>query len=244
MPSISPWRNRDRWCLPPRRWWSRGQRATTCRDRRWSSRCASDGPRRRWSECRQCLEEWIVKHSSNWDSLRVSPVIGLVHAVHRLANSSPKQSAQYGCSSRLVKRCPANGIWQWVHVKHSRCHGSFLYVTPPVVMTWKRNNLLNLLIANNFLVSPFGTSRIELRIYPRSIPRSRCPAREEWTTWCRLASCRRNSRSTSRAIGEFCIPFSWFLWREGKHIRKGKKASASPAWERREKKVSTVNFQF
>lgn len=62
------------------------------------------------------------------------PVIGFVHAVHRLANSSPKQSAQYGLSSRLVKRCPANDVEQCVHVKHSRCHGSFLYVTPPDVI--------------------------------------------------------------------------------------------------------------
>lgn len=54
------------------------------------------------------------------------PVIGLVHAVQRLAKSSPKQSAQYGFSSRDVKRWPANDIWQLLHVKHSRCHGSFL----------------------------------------------------------------------------------------------------------------------
>lgn len=63
-----------------------------------------------------------------------SPVIGFVHDVHLLAKSSPKHSAQYGWSSRLVKRCPAKEVEQWVHVKHSRCHGSFLYVTPPEVM--------------------------------------------------------------------------------------------------------------
>jgi len=40
------------------------------------------------------------------------PVIGLLHDVQRLANKSPKQSAQYGFSSRLVKRCPANGVSQ------------------------------------------------------------------------------------------------------------------------------------
>lgn len=62
------------------------------------------------------------------------PVIGFVHDVHLLAKSSPKQSAQYGWSSRLVKRWPANEVEQWVHVKHSRCHGSFLYVTPPEVI--------------------------------------------------------------------------------------------------------------
>lgn len=65
------------------------------------------------------------------------PVIGFVHDVHLLAKSSPKQSAQYGWSSRLVKRWPANEVEQWVHVKHSRCHGSFLYVTPPEVIIWK-----------------------------------------------------------------------------------------------------------
>lgn len=62
------------------------------------------------------------------------PVIGFVHAVHLLANNSPKHSAQYGLSSRLVKRWPAKDVEQWVHVKHSRCHGSFLYVTPPDVI--------------------------------------------------------------------------------------------------------------
>ncbi|KAH1013940.1 hypothetical protein HUJ04_002857 [Dendroctonus ponderosae] len=52
-------------------------------------------------------------------------VMGLLQAKHRLAKSSPKQSAQYGFSSRLVKRSPAKLFWQCVHVKHSRCHGSF-----------------------------------------------------------------------------------------------------------------------
>uniref|UniRef100_A0A182NH14 Uncharacterized protein n=1 Tax=Anopheles dirus TaxID=7168 RepID=A0A182NH14_9DIPT len=64
------------------------------------------------------------------------PVMGLVQEVHLFANSSPKHSAQYGFSSRLVKRWPASDTWQCVHVKHSRCHGSFLYVTPPLVMIW------------------------------------------------------------------------------------------------------------
>lgn len=54
------------------------------------------------------------------------PVMGLEQEVHLLAKSSPKQSAQYGFSSREVKRCPASEVLQWVHVKHSRCHGSFL----------------------------------------------------------------------------------------------------------------------
>lgn len=66
-----------------------------------------------------------------------SPVIGFVQDVHLLAKSSPKHSAQYGFSSRLVKRCPANEVEQFVQVKHSRCHGSFLYVTPPEVMIYK-----------------------------------------------------------------------------------------------------------
>lgn len=61
----------------------------------------------------------------------------MVQAVQRLANSSPKQSAQYGFSSRLVNRWPASDVEQLVHVKHSRCHGSLLYVTPPDVMICK-----------------------------------------------------------------------------------------------------------
>jgi len=36
------------------------------------------------------------------------PVIGLLQAVQRFENSSPKQSAQYGLSSLDVKRWPAN----------------------------------------------------------------------------------------------------------------------------------------
>lgn len=66
----------------------------------------------------QICNEFIV--------LRNKPVMGLEQAVHLLAKSSPKQSAQYGFSSREVKRCPASDVLQWVHVKHSRCHGSFL----------------------------------------------------------------------------------------------------------------------
>lgn len=54
------------------------------------------------------------------------PVIGLTQAVQRLANSSPKHSAQYGLSSRLVKRAPAKLVLQLVQVKHSLCQGSFL----------------------------------------------------------------------------------------------------------------------
>lgn len=74
-------------------------------------------------------------------SLVYAPVIGFMHAVHLLAKSSPKHSAQYGFSSRLVKRCPANDVEQLVHVKHSRCHGSFLYVTPPEVMICGRGRI-------------------------------------------------------------------------------------------------------
>uniref|UniRef100_A0A182VI91 Uncharacterized protein n=1 Tax=Anopheles merus TaxID=30066 RepID=A0A182VI91_ANOME len=53
--------------------------------------------------------------------------MGLVQEVHLFANSSPKHSAQYGFSSRLVKRWPASDTWQCVHVKHSRCHARQLY---------------------------------------------------------------------------------------------------------------------
>jgi len=61
-------------------------------------------------------------------------VIGLEQAVHLLAKSSPKQSAQYGLSSRDVNRCPARELLQLLQVKQSLCHGSFLYVTPPLVI--------------------------------------------------------------------------------------------------------------
>jgi len=61
-------------------------------------------------------------------------VIGLEQAVHLLAKSSPKHSAQYGLSSRDVNRCPARELLQLLQVKQSLCHGSFLYVTPPLVM--------------------------------------------------------------------------------------------------------------
>lgn len=62
------------------------------------------------------------------------PVIGLTQEVHLLANNSPKQSPQNGFSSLDVKRCPASEVLQLLHVKHSLCHGSFLYVTPPLVI--------------------------------------------------------------------------------------------------------------
>lgn len=68
------------------------------------------------------------------------PVIGFTHEVHLLANNSPKQSPQYGFSSLDVKRCPANDVLQWLHVKHSLCQGSFLYVTPPLVIICKHTN--------------------------------------------------------------------------------------------------------
>lgn len=61
-------------------------------------------------------------------------MIGLEQAVHLLAKSSPKQSAQYGLSSRDVNRCPARELLQLLQVKQSLCHGSFLYVTPPLVI--------------------------------------------------------------------------------------------------------------
>lgn len=66
------------------------------------------------------------------------PVIGLEQAVHLLAKSSPKHSAQYGLSSRDVNRCPARELLQLLQVKQSLCHGSFLYVTPPLVMICDR----------------------------------------------------------------------------------------------------------
>ena len=59
---------------------------------------------------------------------------------HFFANNFPKQSEQYGLSSLEVKRCPANDWWQFVHVKHSRWNGWFLYVTPPWEITLKAKN--------------------------------------------------------------------------------------------------------
>lgn len=60
MPSALPWHSRGRWCLLLRLWWSRDRRGMICRDRRWSNRYASDGPRRRWSVCRQCLQITVI----------------------------------------------------------------------------------------------------------------------------------------------------------------------------------------
>ncbi len=63
------------------------------------------------------------------------PVIGLEQAVHLFANRSPKQLAQYGLSPREANFCPASWQSQLAQVKHSRCHASFLKVTPPEVIT-------------------------------------------------------------------------------------------------------------
>lgn len=52
------------------------------------------------------------------------PVMGFEHAVHLFEKSSPKHSAQNGLSSLEVNLWPARDFWQWVQVKHSRCHGS------------------------------------------------------------------------------------------------------------------------
>uniref|UniRef100_A0A2M3ZMS3 Putative secreted peptide n=1 Tax=Anopheles braziliensis TaxID=58242 RepID=A0A2M3ZMS3_9DIPT len=84
------------------------------------------------AQMKQSLCQW--RSSNEMKRVPPMPVMGLVQEVHLFANSSPKHSAQYGFSSRLVKRWPASDTWQWVQVKHSRCHGSFLYVTPPLVM--------------------------------------------------------------------------------------------------------------
>jgi len=71
--------------------------------------------------------------------LLLLPVIGLEQRQHFLANSSPKQSAQKGFSSRDVNFSPASTLLQFwfVQVKHSRCQGVFLYVIPPLLITCK-----------------------------------------------------------------------------------------------------------
>lgn len=51
------------------------------------------------NDTNSCLSRIVTQ-----DRKKISPVIGFVQAVQRLANNSPKQSAQYGFSSRLVKR--------------------------------------------------------------------------------------------------------------------------------------------
>lgn len=45
-----------------------------------------------------------VRSSKEMNRVPPIPVIGLAQAMHRLAKSSPKHSAQYGFSSRDVKR--------------------------------------------------------------------------------------------------------------------------------------------
>ena len=47
------------------------------------------------------------------------PVIGLLQAAHLLANSSAKQSAQKGLSSRLANFCPARAVSHRAQTKHS-----------------------------------------------------------------------------------------------------------------------------
>jgi len=61
------------------------------------------------------------------------PLICLLQAEHFFEKSCSAQSAQYGLSWRDVKLRPAKGWWQCEQVKHSLCHGSLRYVTPPVV---------------------------------------------------------------------------------------------------------------
>lgn len=76
------------------------------------------------AQMKQSLCQW--RSSNEMKRVPPIPVMGLQQEVHLLAKSSPKQSAQYGFSSREVKRWPARDVLQLVHVKHSRCHGSFL----------------------------------------------------------------------------------------------------------------------
>jgi len=40
-----------------------------------------------------------------------------------------------------VNRCPARELLQLLQVKQSLCHGSFLYVTPPLVMICDRESV-------------------------------------------------------------------------------------------------------
>jgi hypothetical protein len=84
------------------------------------------------AQMKQSLCQW--RSSNEMNLVPPIPVIGFTHEVHLLANNSPKQSPQNGFSSLDVKRCPASDVLQWLHVKHSLCQGSFLYVTPPLVI--------------------------------------------------------------------------------------------------------------
>ena len=69
---------------------------------------------------------------------------------------------------------------QLVQVKHSLCQGSFLYVTPPAVITWGWTTFSNHpeLEHFHFSYSPYCTWYIWWRICPRSSQRSRCRAPE------------------------------------------------------------------
>ena len=55
-PWASSWRTRGRGC-PRCRWWTPCRPWRSCRRSRGSSRCASAGPRTRWSACPRCLME-------------------------------------------------------------------------------------------------------------------------------------------------------------------------------------------
>ncbi len=74
--------------------------------------------------------------------------MGFVHLMHFLAKRFPKQSAQYGCSSRDVNFSPASPRWQLVQVKQSLWWGVPLYVMPPLLITYKEQyiKLIHLLI--------------------------------------------------------------------------------------------------
>lgn len=97
--------------------------------------------------------------------------MGLEQAVHLLAKSSPKHSAQYGFSSREVNRWPAKDELQLVQVKHSRCQGSLRYVTPPLLMICDTRQCCHLQLDERFgSLGPRG-SRIKRRVQARKCRR-------------------------------------------------------------------------
>ena len=58
------------------------------------------------AQTKHCECQW--RPSNDINLVPPAPVMGLVQAVHRFANNSPKQFAQYGLSWREANFCPAN----------------------------------------------------------------------------------------------------------------------------------------
>ena len=84
-------------------------------------------------------KHWECQWRPSKDINRVppAPVMGLVHAVHLLAKSSPKQVAQYGWSWREANFCPANIVLHCVQTKHSLCQ-AWKYIKQISINWWSK----------------------------------------------------------------------------------------------------------